>query len=187
MKSALIFLGIFIMLAVSGYAYFGGFIQVNCKIKSYCSEAIIAANINSNHHNNRRFIEEIFDLLSNGYGIISCKEYGIYGDYFNKKKSYEWGCIFEVKDSIKELQLNEEFNFRKINQKSYIVAEFPYKSKISIFFGIFKVYPALQKFSESNGYTKDGEIMEIYDMQNKKIQYRREILSTEKYFFLNND
>jgi hypothetical protein len=40
-----------------------------------------------------------------------------------------------------------------------------------------KVYPAIEKFVEENGYKKEGAVMEIYDVPNKKIVYRKEIIN----------
>ncbi|MFW6222251.1 MAG: hypothetical protein ACOC3T_01430, partial [Bacteroidota bacterium] len=58
----------------------------------------------------------------------------------------------------------------------YIVAEFPFKGKLSIIFGIMKVYPSIEKFVKKKGYSNDGAVMEIYDVPNKKILYRKEII-----------
>jgi len=37
-----------------------------------------------------------------------------------------------------------------------------------------KVYPSLMKFAKENGYSEVGPIMEIYDMPDNKIIYRKE-------------
>jgi hypothetical protein len=46
---------------------------------------------------------------------------------------------------------------------------------MSILVGLMKVYPALEKYTKENGYA-GGAIMEIYDVPNKKIIYRQELL-----------
>lgn len=39
-----------------------------------------------------------------------------------------------------------------------------------------KVYPAIEKYVEINGCKNEGSVMEIYDVPNKKIVYRKEII-----------
>ena len=38
-----------------------------------------------------------------------------------------------------------------------------------------KVYPALNKYAIQNGYNEEGLVMEIYDIPNNKILYRKEL------------
>ena len=45
-------------------------------------------------------------------------------------------------------------------------------------FGIMKVYPALDKYLKEHKYS-DSPIMEIYDVPNKKIIYRKEIIEKQ--------
>jgi len=64
--------------------------------------------------------------------------------------------------------------------KKYIVTEFPHKGNMSIIVSIMKVYPALNKYMEENGYEQNVPVMEIYDMPNKKILYRAEAIKISK-------
>ncbi|MDR0874503.1 MAG: hypothetical protein LBN27_13735, partial [Prevotellaceae bacterium] len=57
----------------------------------------------------------------------------------------------------------------------YVVTEFPFKGGMSIMVGLMKVYPALAKYIESQN-LKDSPIMEIYDVQNKVVIYRKEVV-----------
>jgi hypothetical protein len=59
-------------------------------------------------------------------------------------------------------------------EKTYVVTEFPNKGKVSVVMGIFKVYPAISKFVEAKGMNEEGSVMEIYDMPNSKIIYRKD-------------
>jgi len=43
-----------------------------------------------------------------------------------------------------------------------------------------KVYPALNKFAKQNGFNEESAVMEIYDVPNKKILYRKEIIKQLK-------
>jgi hypothetical protein len=48
------------------------------------------------------------------------------------------------------------------------------RGKPSVIIGILKVFPALKRFLEEQGYS-DGPVKEIYDVKNKRIIYRAEI------------
>jgi hypothetical protein len=88
----------------------------------------------------------------------------------------EVGCILEKKDIDKLPTLEKKYTVRTLLEKDYIITDFPYKGKASIFFGIMKVYPALNTYVKQNGYKEDGPIMEIYDVPNNKISYRKELI-----------
>ena len=88
----------------------------------------------------------------------------------------EIGCIIEEKDLSKVADIKENLQIKTFPEKSYIIAEFPNKGKLSIIFGIIKVYSAMDKFVKEKGYKKEGAVMEIYDVPNKKIIYRKEIV-----------
>jgi hypothetical protein len=55
---------------------------------------------------------------------------------------------------------------------------------MSIIFSLIKVYPALNKYAEEHK-LHGGTVMEIYDMPNKKIFYRQEIINKDKTKSLN--
>ena len=57
------------------------------------------------------------------------------------------------------------------SQKS-IIAEFPYRNSISIFFGYIKGFPAIEKYRKKHGLA-DGILMAILDVPGKKIIYRK--------------
>ncbi|WP_462319185.1 hypothetical protein, partial [Marinilabilia sp.] len=56
----------------------------------------------------------------------------------------------------------------------YVVTEFPNKGKLSVMMGIFKVYPAISKYFKSEGLDEKGAVMEIYDVPNQTIIYRKD-------------
>ena len=39
-----------------------------------------------------------------------------------------------------------------------------------------KVYPALNKFAKQNGFNEESAVMEMYDIPNKKLLYRKELI-----------
>ncbi|MDP4239191.1 MAG: hypothetical protein Q8904_06950, partial [Bacteroidota bacterium] len=106
------------------------------------------------------------------------RQFGIYFDNPQKveqsKLRSEVGCILENADTSKVFWLKARFNIKTYPVKRYITAEFPFKGRMSILIGILKIYPALTKYAKKNGYGETGPIMEIYDMPNNKILYRKE-------------
>lgn len=124
-------------------------------------------------------MDEIYYTLLNNYDIETYCGFGIYFDNpKNVEKSKlrsEIGCIVEKRDSSKVLQIEEGIQVKTFPVNSYLVTEFPYKGKLSVLFSLMKVYPCINKYLKNNGYNTHGSIMEIYDMKNKKIIYRKEI------------
>lgn len=72
-------------------------------------------------------------------------------------------------------------------QKS-VVAEFPYKGKMSIIIGIFKVYPKLSAYIKEHKYNQTP-IMELYDQPNERLEYISSIHLSNDIFegFLKSD
>jgi effector-binding domain-containing protein len=87
----------------------------------------------------------------------------------------EAGCIIEDRDEEKLGPVKEKFETKKLPVQKYMIAEFPYKGKGSVIISIMKVYPALVKFAREHGHNTDAPVMEIYDVPNKKIYYRKEL------------
>ena len=125
-------------------------------------------------------MDKIYNSLLNEDKIETFKGFGVYYDNPQKVEKSELrseaGCILEKTDIDKLPNLEKKYTVRTFPEKEYIITEFPYKGKISIFFSIMKVYPALNKFAKQNGYNEESSVMEIYDIPNKKILYRKELI-----------
>jgi effector-binding domain-containing protein len=76
--------------------------------------------------------------------------------------------------------LKEDFEIMEYPKDKYIVVEFPFKGMPSVLIGIRRVYPALNAYAEQKGYTVDSPIVEIWDVPNKKIKYRKALVKIEK-------
>lgn len=117
---------------------------------------------------------EIYYSLLNEKNIETYKGFGIYYDDPQDTPQNELrsksGCILEEKDYDKIHQLENDYNLMEFEKQKFIYTEFPYKSKLSIVMGIFKVYPKIEKYVKEKGYKK-REVMEIYNVPNKKIIY----------------
>jgi len=181
MKLTLIIIGFILAIVAIVFSYYGGFKKVNCRIEKQGGETLVYKQMTGDYAKSGKLMDEIYYSLLNDYGIETFKGFGIY--YDNPKEvekselRSEVGCIIEDKDTSRLTKIKEEFNTKNFPKSSFAVAEFPSKGKLSVLFGIMKVYPAIDKFVEKNGYKKEGYVMEIYDVPNKKIVYRKQLVN----------
>ncbi|SHG05932.1 GyrI-like small molecule binding domain-containing protein [Mariniphaga anaerophila] len=180
MKITLIIIGVTLALIAIVFIYYGGLKKVTCRVEKQGGETLVYKQMTGDYAKSAKLMDEIYYSLIKDYGIETFKGFGIYYDnpkeIDKSKLRSEIGCIIEEKDSSKVAQLKEDLKIKTFPEKSYIIAEFASKGKLSIVFGLMKVYPAMDKFVKENGYKKEGAVMEIYDVPNKKIVYRKEII-----------
>jgi len=107
-------------------------------------------------------------------GIETYKGFGIYYDNpreVTKENLRSFvGSILEEKDYDKLEILNVEYDVRILNKQKVVYTSMPYKSKMSIMFGVFKVYPKASIYLTEKAYKQNANL-EIYDIPNKKIHY----------------
>ena len=112
-------------------------------------------------------------------GINSTKSFGVYYDNPKEvKKSRlrsETGVIIEEADYSRIMELKGKYNVKDVPKVKNIVTTFPYHGDISIWLGVFKVYPKLNSYIEEKNY-KQSPVMEIYDTENNLIIYLFEIV-----------
>jgi len=116
----------------------------------------------------------IYYRLLNEEQISTTKGFGIYYDnpkVVDKEKLRSIGGVIleeEYADRIPDLEKN--FKLKRLGEGQVITTSIPFKNPLSVMVGIFKVYPAIERYVEEKGYDM-GEMMEIYDVPNKKIIY----------------
>ncbi|MBM9579316.1 GyrI-like domain-containing protein [Leptospira sp. 201903070] len=101
-------------------------------------------------------------------GIQNFKLFGIYFDNPNvvpkEKLRSEVGVILAEPLSKVPEGLSIDLKLRTIPEKKYVFAEFPLKNFLSIFLGIYKVYPIVFQACEARGCNlKEKSSMEIYE------------------------
>lgn len=162
------------------YANYGGFSKVSFDVKNEGGETLIYKDIKGSYTQTGDVISKIDSQLKSQYKIVPLRSFGMYFDnplkVTRRKLRSEAGCILENADTLQVSRLKANFKVKLSPIKNYITTEFPYKGRMSILIGIMKVYPALMKYVKSNGYSETGFIMEIYDMHNNKILYRKEAI-----------
>jgi DNA gyrase inhibitor GyrI len=179
MKTILIILISLILLLLVILAWLGAFKKVHVYAARQGGETLVYEAIKGDYRQSAAAMDRIYYRLLNEDKIETYKGFGIYYDDPKKvskdKLRSEAGCILEPAHKDKTEILAEKYQVKVFPEGDYLVAEFPYKNKLSIFMSIAKVYPALNKYAEMHNYNPDGFVMEIYDIPNKKIIYRKEI------------
>lgn len=177
----LLIFAIIAFLLISLYAYYGGFSKIEVSTAETGGELLVYEVMMGDFKQSGKVMDKVYYSLLNEDSIETFKGVGVY--YADPRKvedkstlKSDIGCIIEEKDREKILTLDSKYMMKEIPRKEYIVAEFPYNGKLSVFVSLMKVYPAIDKFIKENGYSEQGLVMEIYDMPNKKIMYRKEIV-----------
>ncbi len=120
---------------------------------------------------------KVYEILS-GAGIISYTGVGI---YYDDPAVISWellrsdiGAIIDPQDTNKLFD-NKDIQIKTLTAGNKIVVEFPLKNTFSSMIGPMRVYPVMTKYMEENGYTNEIPMIELYDMQAKKIYYIAEV------------
>lgn len=179
MKIVLVAIICIVVICLIVYSYYSGFKRLNIQIAETGGETVVYESITGDYKQSGVVMDKIYYALLNDHKIETYKGYGKYMDNPQKvEKSRlrsEAGCVIEPRDLEKISELPAELKSKTLPVQNYIVTEFPYKGKLSVMFSIMKVYPALSKFAEANGFDSEGAVSELYDIPNKKIIYRKEM------------
>jgi DNA gyrase inhibitor GyrI len=155
--------------------YIGFFSKVTIEEKSMGPYMLVYEEHKGDYKGTQKIQNHIYDALIGQHDIQTFKGFGIYYDDPKKVAKEDLrsiaGCILEENDypAIERLQANG-FNIKEVASGESMVVEFPYKNPFSVFIGIVKVYPELNRYVESKNMTPK-EVMEIYDIPARKIIY----------------
>lgn len=178
LKISLWIIGILVLIAIGLYAYYGGFNAVNIELKEVGGETLVYERMKGDYGQSAVVSDRVYRKLLDDYQIETTKGFGIY--YDNPKTTEkvqlraDVGCILES-DFDKVDVLKKDFEIKQFAREEYLITEFPYKGMPSILLGIMKVYPMLNSYVIENGYAPDSPVMEIWDVPNNKISYRKKL------------
>jgi hypothetical protein len=179
LKIMVITLGAIVVLSLALYTYYGGFKTISFYVVDTGGELLAYEEMKGDYNQTKEVTDRVYYLLLNDLKIETYKGFGLYYDdpktVETSKLRSDIGCIIEDVDSTKIELISQHLKVRTCPEGKYVITEFPNKGFISVIIGIIKVYPAFNDYVAANGY-KDGPVMEIYDMPNKKIIYRKEII-----------
>ncbi len=177
-KNTFYLVSILIASFVGGLFYFGILQEVTIQEQEIGPLKIVYETHLGDYSNVGEIQDKIYSSLRED-GINTTKGFGIY--YDNPKEveksllRSETGVIIEEKDYSRISELRVKYNVKDIPKAKNVIATFPYRNKYSIMFGVFKVYPKLNKYIEEKNY-KPSPAMEIYDKENQRIVYLFEIV-----------
>ncbi len=174
MKKLLFIIGVILMLAAGFLFYMGFFTSIKFKEQQMGEYILVYKSLTGDYKNSATAMDEIYHYLKDEYNIETTKGFGIYYDDPEKvaveKLRSDAGCIIEPGDYKKMDDIKRIYQVKNFPQQKCLVAEFPYRNKLSIAFGVMKVYPTLEKEIKKNEY-KVAPIMEMYEGQENKIFY----------------
>lgn len=171
---SLILLVIFI-LAVFLLFYLGAFTSLAVQEKTIGPYTFVYEKITGDYSKSGKVMQDLYYRLKGEEGIETFKGIGIYYDdprFVAKDKLRSVaGCVLEKNDYHKILNLRlKGYKIMNHPQRMSLVVEFPYKNMASIYVGMARAYPLLNKYIKENNY-KLGQATEIYDLEAKKIIY----------------
>ena len=164
---------------------YGLFASVKIAEKNVGPYLLVYKKYIGDYKNVGQVMDKLYYDLKDNYGIDTTKGFGLYYDNpqeVDKEKLRSIvGCIVEDK-SVNDLNsISSKYGVKEYPSSKSVVAEFPYKGKMSIILGIFKVYPKLSTYIEEHKYAQ-MPIMELYDQPNEKIEYISSVNLPKKLF-----
>lgn len=179
MKILIAVILLLIIALLAGYAWLGGFNKVVVHKALQGGETVVYQSLTGDYKQSGSAMDSIYYSLKNDYQIETFKGFGIFYDNPQKveksKLRSEAGCIIEHTDTGRLPKLPENWKTKVLPEKEYLVAEYPYKGKMSVMASLMKVYPALNKYTKAHKLNTDGAVTEIYDIPAGKIYYRKEL------------
>lgn len=185
MEALFITIATVIVLILLGIAFFGGFQKITFTREVQGGETLVYKEHIGDYKYTGTQIDNIYHTLEHEFNVITYKGCGIYYDNPKQvdkhKLRAEVGCILEPKDHEKIPRIKELFEVKELPKLENVTTSFPYRGKFSVFMGVLRVYPALTTYLKKNNLPAEGAVIEIYDVPNKRILYRKEVVqNTEK-------
>ena len=167
-------LGALIILIVVTLSYYGLFTKITLAEKEMGGFWLLYEKHVGDYKEVGQVMDKIYSRLLGEDAIEASSGFGLYYDDPKKVKKENLrsiaGCILDKQDESKIDHLKKNYKIKYYPASKSVVAEFPFKGTLSIFIGIFKVYPQLAEYIKQHNYPP-GPIMEIYDTPHKKIFY----------------
>jgi hypothetical protein len=185
MKLIVSVLGVFIILIAASLSYYGVFTRISIAEKEMGGFWMLYEKHVGDYREVGQVMDKMYARLLGEDAIDTSRGFGLYYDDPKKVKKENLrsvvGCILEKQDENKIGYLKKNYRIKYYPASKSVVAEFPFKGTLSIFIGIFKVYPRLAEHITQHNYPP-GPIMEIYDTPNEKIFYVASIAMDAEIF-----
>ncbi|MCF8054675.1 MAG: GyrI-like domain-containing protein [Deltaproteobacteria bacterium] len=166
---------ILLLIVLGVLSYYGLFTSPAIEEKQSGSYLLVYAKHEGDYKQTGKKMDEIYYSLKNVYGIPSTRGFGLYYDdpqvVAKENLRSLVGSIVDDDGQAESTAVKEKYSTKRLDAMPAVIATFPYKGMTSIFIGMLKVYPQLKRYFISKGYDNVNPIMEIYDIQNGKIEY----------------
>ena len=149
--------------------------KVNPQLKSW-DEVLIAYTTYVGDYSQAYKVTQDIEKTFQKYGVDLTKQpcVGIYYDNPNEVERSKCRAV-EGKILPKDFDYNLNIDGIKFGKIPFIEkaiqVEFPLKSLLSIFVGIYKAYPAIKKFADTNNLTPSMASFEVYGWEGQKILF----------------
>lgn len=179
MEILIAIIALLLVLLIWVFAYHGFFNRIRFQLVETGGEIIVYESMIGDYKNSGRVMDKLYFSLINDFNVHTTKGFGIY--YDNPKKieranlRSDIGCVIENISIEKIIEIEKKYRVKTFPKSTYLCCDFPFRNKMSLFFALIKVYPAMEKFSTKNHLKEDGFVMEIYDVPDRKIYYRRKV------------
>lgn len=179
MKTIILIIVAVTAIVLALYAWLGGFRKIQFTVQETGGEILLYESQTGDYKNVGKVIDKMYYALLNEEKVECFRGFGIYYDNPQKVEKEnlraEVGNILENPTHANLEQLRAKYNIKTLEKQKFLVTEFPYKNQFSIFMGIKRVYPAMNKYVKKNNLSTEGFVMEIYDVPGKKIVYRKKL------------
>lgn len=179
MKIAVIILVVLVLVILGIWGYFGGFSRLSTKVEVAGGEILAYEKVTGDYKNSGKVSDRVYYSLLNDLKIETYKGVGIYydkpGTIETSKLRSDIGCFIEERDRHRVEELKKFFEVKEMEREKYLIIEIPYRGPLSVFIGMIKAYPALEKESLKMNISEKNPVTEICDVPNKKIIYRKAI------------
>ena len=184
-KMIAIIIAAIVLLSTIALSRYGLFSSVNIVEKNVGPYLLVYKKHTGDYKNVGPIMDEIYYDLKNNYAIETTKGFGLYYDNPQEVDKAQLrsivGCVAEGTSVEKLNKLSNKYSIQEYPSSKSVVAEFPYKGKLSIIIGVFKVYPKLAFYIKEHKYHQTP-VMELYDNPNKKIEYVASINQSDDIF-----
>ena len=179
MQTTIIIIGTLLIILAVAYTWLGGFGRIKFTLQEAGGETLIYESHTGDYKNVGEVIDKMYYALLNEEKVECLRGFGIYYDNPRKvekaKLRSDVGNILENHTPELLQQLEGKYKIKTLEKQKFLVAEFPYKSRLSIIMGIMRVYPAMTRHIHKHNLSEEGFVMEIYDVPGKKIEYRKQL------------
>lgn len=177
MRAVLYIIAFLLVSALVYLGFYNAFYSPEINMNVEGNETVVYLEVNDRYQLTDSVMKLVFNELYEKNGIVVTKGFAIHQPLpendGKKITTLIAGCIVEAEDTVKLSAISKEFTISQLPVQQYITSNFPLKGKMSIMFGLYRVYPKLDAYCNEHGFSSLEPVTEIYDRKAKRIHYRK--------------